>query len=229
MKFIVWRVQASMGSWGRVASGVKSRQIQTDHYPTKSAILGIAITSVGIPLNSDEAAALESNLGFAYKSKVAGQVWTDFHTVQSNKTPRTGPYNNRKEELFGQDGTTITAITHRDYVSDVDTLVCLYQMGDTPLSLEQIQEALLCPKAAPFVGRRSCPVTAAFSPTIVEAANPVEALQQASLAFGNLFDTGRMGYEGNWDGLTPVRTEQRRDQPANRRAWSFNTRTEHVI
>jgi len=156
MKYLLFLLYAPFSSWGSPLPGTIRR---TDDHPTKSGIMGLLASSLGIVQEMEpEYTHLSASLGFACREDHPGVEMRDFHTVRVGENP---------------------IISERYYLCDAAFTICLWQKGDQP-SLEKIANALNNPEFMPFLGRKCCIAGLPPIPNIVEAENLFEAF--------NLFD-----------------------------------------
>ena len=126
MSVLLLRFAAPLQAWG---SSSKFDIRTTEREPTKSGVIGMIASALGIQRNAENA---DDELGKLIK---------DFHMVRKIE--------NRKM--------TASYITDRYYLSDAVFLVAI-ESDDTEL-LKKIESALQRPVYPLFLGRRSCPPT----------------------------------------------------------------------
>lgn len=248
MRFLGFRLYAPLASFGDVAVGQRRPSLSA---PTRSMLLGLLAGCLGIPRTESEThAELERAVGVATRTDSPGTLLVDYHTAQNpddtrqkvwTKTHRRPPATRREELSCTVDRTGLqvaldTQLSTREYRTDAAFAVCVWLRDEqSPFSLDAFAEALKRPVFPPFAGRKAAVLALPFEPTIVEAPNPVAALQ--ALTF-SLDDTLRpltkqaapatFRWEGQWAGLKPTRTETRRDRSSSRARWQFEPRQEHV-
>ena len=88
--------------------------------------------------------------------------------------------------------------------------------------LTRLQQALLRPVFALYLGRKSCPLAAPLAPRIVAAPTPQEALAHIKLP---PWRQGATAQRMTADDVVPAeRHEQRQDQALDRQRWHFGSR-----
>lgn len=253
MRFLCFRLFAPLASFGDVAVGERRPTLAA---PTRSMVLGLVGACLGIRRDDvDGQAALAHDLGVATRTDAEGSLLVDYHTAQAPDEPRIKAYRRRwgrypatrREELSctvdakGEPVELGTQLSQRQYRSDAAFAVALWlQREPAAWSLERIGEALETPGFVPYAGRRSAAIAMPFQPHLAEADDPVAALRDARFsldeAIGSILrPKGRVPmqrifrWEGDWQGLTPDRTEARRDQVVSKTRWQFIQRDENVL
>lgn len=140
MKTILLKLAGPLQSWG-TNSHFEYRR--TDNYPSKSAIIGIILASMGIRRGiSDDIIAKLNKVDFAVRIEQEGNLLEDYHIVHTClKTD--DPY-----------------VTERYYLEDAVFLAALGSENGAVIA--EIEYALKYPHFQPFMGRRSCPVPVDF-------------------------------------------------------------------
>jgi CRISPR system Cascade subunit CasD len=216
-------------------------------------VLGLLGSCLGVPRHdADGQAELERVLGVATRTDAEGCLLVDYHTAQAPDGPRIAAFRKRKgfpiatrrEELsatFDKDGAPHhlgTQLSQRQYRMDAAFAACVWlrEEDQARWPLEALAEHLRCPTYVPFAGRKAAAIALPFEPQLVEAADPVAALRALRFSLDPEIRriTGRSKectyrWEGDWKGVTPARTETRRDRVASRARWQFLTREEHVL
>ena len=225
-----------MAAFGGVAVG--ERRPGWDR-PGRSGLLGLIGAALGLD-RADEAAqhALANGYGIAVRTDARGRLLTDYHTVQVPPVRRGHRHATRAEELADRPLETI--LTRREYRTDAFHLVALWARDSAPTPLPTIAAALRHPAHTLSVGRKSCPLGLPLAPLLVEAADPVAALQVRAEAasppersvrnwLGARAGTVALDLDGLPSQATARRIEQRRDQPVHRGRWQFALRDEAVL
>lgn len=232
MEILVFQLYGPLASWGTPAVG-ESRP-SSDH-PGRSALLGLLAAGLGI--QRDDAAnqqALASSVKFAVKQLTSGQVIRDFHTVQVPKRDRKARYATRKEEMALSSDRLNTIISRREYRCDGLWRVGVTVTDNSDWALQDLEAALRQPKFILYLGRKSCPLAAPLSPTIVQAEGlqqalsvempPVHEQQQRWLGLGDSVD---YYWEGEAGDLQAQDTRYPEDDVVSRERWQFKGRREH--
>ena len=133
MSTLLLRLAAPLQSWGDCA---KFEIRGTGREPTKSGVIGLLASALGISREDADALQPLNALRFGIRADREGRLLRDFHTARDAKT---------------------AYVTHRDYLSDAVFLAGLE--SDDEAYLEQLVHALTHPVYPLYLGRRSCPVT----------------------------------------------------------------------
>jgi len=221
--YLVLSLVAPMGAFGDLA-GHERRG--THVWPGRSALLGLIGAALGVPRDDQAGQAALKVWKSAVSVLSSGTTWQDFHTVQTVPASRIKRPSTRADALAALHRGDNGLITRRDYRSDCAFGVALW--GGDIASLEQ---ALIRPVFTPYLGRKSCPLSAPMAPRTVSSPDPVQALSQIKLpCFINLDPrhpqviasdidlTGLSGISG------PCWQETRWDDPQDRDAWHFDQR-----
>lgn len=228
---LVLTLVAPMGAFGDLA-GHERRG--THDWPGRSAILGLVGAALGV--RRDDAAG-QTALG-AWRTAVAkllpGTPLRDFHTAQTVPAAAVKRPDSRRAALDAAGRAVNTIVTRRDYVTDCAFAVALWGGGDP----EPLAHALRCPRFAPYLGRKSCPLSAPMAPEVVDADGPVAALRAVRLPpfwdgpgsgrRRNVPDPARPILIASDEPLSSGREETRWDDPLDRVAWHFGPRRVHV-
>ena len=141
MSVLLLRFAAPLQAWG---SSSKFDIRTTEREPTKSGVIGMIASALGIQRNAenaDDELKKLNEMRFGVRVEKEGKLSNDFHMVRKIE--------NRKM--------TASYITDRYYLSDAVFLVAI-ESDDTEL-LKKIESALQRPVYPLFLGRRSCPPT----------------------------------------------------------------------
>jgi CRISPR system Cascade subunit CasD len=143
MPAILLRFEAPMQSWG-ISSKFTDRQSETE--PTKSGIIGIIASALGIPRDGDIATELKlESLNVAVRVDREGDMVYDYHTTQNVMIASKKKYTN---ESSGK-----TVVSRRFFLSDACFIIGI-ESPDEQL-LQKIQNALLSPKWPLYLGRKA--------------------------------------------------------------------------
>ena len=134
MATLLLRIAAPLQSWG-IDSKFDIRRTEAE--PSKSGIIGMIASALGLRRDSEEIKSLSDALRFGVRTDKPGKLLRDYHTVRK--------------------GGKTTYVTNRYYLSDAAFLVALESSDEKLLS--KIQHALSHPVYPLFLGRRSCPPT----------------------------------------------------------------------
>lgn len=247
--YLTFALVAPLASFGGIAVG--ERRGGWDR-PARSAVLGLLGACLGLEREDDEAqAALMRDYALALLCHAPGRLLADYHTAQVPPAARNRRFATRAAELAASDLNTV--LSRRDYRSGAWHLGALWCRNDNPRwPLAQLQESMLRPRFAPYLGRKSCPLGLPLAPSIAAAESPMAALQrrhaegpEAKLALRltprreiRLRDAMAdqpaetlIVLDAADAGQNPdlLRVEIRRDQPRSRRRWQFDLRQEAVL
>lgn len=236
---LTFRLYAPLGAMGGVAVGE-----QRDGWdrPGRSAVLGLIGACLGLD-RTEEAAhqALERGYGLGLLIEHAGPVLIDYHTAQVPPARRGVRYATRAEELADRRALG-TILSRRAYRADVLVLGAVWERGDARWPLPALAEAMQCPRFAPYLGRKSCPLGLPLAPRIEPAANAVAALRarRAEAAEASVHAQLLPRWRNEpllaldaadvpADHPGRLRTERRRDALLSRTRWQFGLRDEVVL
>lgn len=133
MSTLLLRLAAPMQSWG-LDSKFDIRGTQRE--PTKSGVLGLLASALGLRRDDVQALSELAQLRFGVRVDREGKLLHDFHMAHGIKSDY---------------------VTHRYYLSDA-VFLCGLESDDTEL-LQKCAYALTHPAFPLFLGRRSCPPT----------------------------------------------------------------------
>jgi len=254
MDILLFRLYGSMASWGEIAVGENRH---TANYPSKSALLGLLGTALGIKRDDeDQQRQLQEGYALAVESFTAGHLLRDYHTAQVPDSVGKFTYRTRRDELVLGKERLGTILSSREYRCDSLALVAVRALDDAPFSLAEIQEKLLKPVFHLYLGRKSCPLAAPLNPQLLtEQANyfaAFKAYQHLPLlpthkeTDGNPAERDRYWlaisndrhyyWEGSPEDFSDIpdllsrrQTRIRHDQPLSRKHWQFLPRQEHYL
>ena len=149
MSTLLMRLAAPLQAWGLES---KFDVRRSGREPTKSGVIGLVAAAMGIRRDEDARLAELAAMRFGVRVDREGTMYRDYHTVLT-KTK--------------SNGKTITAETHRYYLSDA-VFVAGLESEDEAL-LGRMAEALDHPVFPLFLGRRSCPPTGRLCMGVVPA------------------------------------------------------------
>ncbi|MEB2398361.1 MAG: type I-E CRISPR-associated protein Cas5/CasD [Alcaligenaceae bacterium] len=243
-EYLRFRLYGPLASWGDIAVGEMRHSVVS---PSRSALLGLLGAALGIR-REDEAAqqALTDGYRFGVKLLAAGTLLRDYHTVGVGVPLRKARFRFRRQELAAEKVDTM--LSTREYRCDSLALVAVQAEHTAPYSLIELQQALLNPVFALYLGRKSCPPAAPLAPAVLESASMREALDAPGWLpllglHGRKADAWPTGTDRRVFGLRQIRyywedgmeagmaadfEVQRHDQPLSRRRWQFAPRREWV-
>ncbi len=236
-EFLLFRLYGPMAAWGDIAVG---EQRPSHGHPTKSAIIGLLAAALGIRRDEeDKHNKLYSELNFATRIDVSGEILRDYHTTQVPSQGRNKVYYTRKDELSSDNLNTI--LSQRDYRIDACYTIAVWLTDESSgRLLREYQDALREPIFTLYLGRKSCPLALPLSPKIVSDVS----LKQAFECFP-LYDEMLQSLPSQemtsyyWEKLDLLETGfpvdalhwvgSRRDGLLSRKRWQFNDREEHYL
>ena len=139
MSTLLLRFAGPLQSWG---TDSKFDIRRTGREPSKSGVIGMIASALGLSREDDAAVSELSCLRMGVRADQEGILLRDFQTVKA-----------KKNEIYGPDK-DMSYVTQRYYLADAVFLVGLE--GDR-VQLENIQNALRNPARPLYLGRRSCP------------------------------------------------------------------------
>ena len=163
MKLLTFLLSGPLQSWG---DSSRWDHRATSTMPPKSAIIGMLGGCFGYRRGDVRLQTLSERLHLAVRADCPGRLMWDFQTVQNPG----GKILNAMGKPRGE-----TIITPKQYLQDAAFQVFLF--GDEEL-LEACRYAMLHPKWAVCLGRRSCPPSIPIIPRIVEYDTVADALSQ---------------------------------------------------
>ncbi len=136
MAVLLLRFAAPLQSWG---ADSKFETRRTSREPTKSAVIGMLASAIGLKRDQTEELEVLNKLHFGVRVDKEGELLVDFHTAK-NPEKRNADY-----------------VTYRHYLQDAVFLVGI-ECEDAEM-LETLKQALEQPAFPLYLGRRSCPPT----------------------------------------------------------------------
>ena len=158
---------------GMSAYGLQTFDVhrKINHFPTRSAVIGLLGAALGITRkNHEQLYALSNQLIIAVQVNKTGQKIVDYHTVQNFRSPM--------GEI--QKG---TKPTYREYWCDSEYSFAITADDET---IEVLCSKVKSPVFTLFQGRKSCPLTRPLFDSVVENDNPANALKQSG-SLGQIF------------------------------------------
>lgn len=158
---------------GMSAYGLQTFDVhrKINHFPTRSAIIGILGAASGITRdNHEQLFNLSNKLKIAVQVNKSGQKIVDYHTVQNFRSP-VGKI---------QKG---TKPTYREYWCDSQHTFAITAETET---IQLLTDRVKSPVFTLFQGRKSCPLTRPLFDSVLEIDNPANALKQ-SKGLGQIF------------------------------------------
>lgn len=226
-EYLVFTLAAPMGSFGGLA-GHERRG--SDIWPKRSAILGVLGAALGIERSDAVGQGTLKRWKVAVSMLSESVPLRDFHTVQTVPSTKVKRPNSRKQALNRLKEQALSklkkidnpVITRRDYRCD-----CVFGVAlrDGP-EIEEARNALERPVFTPYLGRKSCPLSAPMAPHRIQAANAVEALNQAVLP--PYLRSLHPILIASDEVIPGARQETFWDDPLDREAWHFGPRVVHV-
>ena len=210
-----------MGAFGDLA-GHERRG--SGEWPARSAVLGLVGAALGVRRDDKTGQGALRNWRVAVSVLARGVPLRDFHTVQTVPNARIRRPATRRDALEALKSGDNPLITWRAYRSDCAFGVALWGANE----YAEVRQALLRPHFTPYLGRKSCPLSAPMAPQVIEADGPVEALTRISVPPFMKLDpacpllvASDTPLGGGWE-------ETRWDEPLDRETWHFGPRTVHV-
>ena len=220
-EFVVFSLVGPMGSFGDLA-GHERRP--TGEWPTRSAVLGLVGAALGVKRDDLQG---QRELG-AWRVTVSvlsrSQRIRDMHTVQAVPTSRIKRPETRRQALGALKSRDNPVVTWRDYLTD-----CAFGVALSGCDQEsRVCEALARPMFVPYLGRKSCPLSAPMAPQIVEADSPAQALTRILLPPFLGLDAAQPLLVASDEPVKGGRQEIRWDEPLDRVSWHFGPRSVYI-
>jgi len=158
---------------GMSAYGLQTFDVhrRVNHFPTRSAVLGMLGAALGITRDNYQAlCTLSDNIKIAVQVNNAGEKMVDYHTVQGFRSPQGKIQKGTKP-------------TYREYWCDSEHTFAITSDHDT---IELLAKKVKAPEFMLFQGRKSCPLTRPLFETIVNNDNPANSLKSHGLV-GQIF------------------------------------------
>lgn len=170
--FLVFRLRGPLMAFGEITVG--ERRSLWDA-PSKSAVLGLVAACLGLERDQhDELMALDDGLSFAVRIDHPGTPLRDYHTSQAAKEverkrrEKAGlPVGTRRDDLDCDDLSTM--LSQRYYRVEAEVTVALWVRSDASQDLHALAKALKKPVFTPYLGRKSCPLSAPPCPIVLQA------------------------------------------------------------
>jgi len=239
MEFLVFRLYGPMAAWGWVSVG---EQRHSHAHPSRSAVLGLIAAALGVKRHQEtELSQINEQYGVAVMAETTGEWLRDYHTVQVPKAKGKAKYHTRRDEL--RLGDLYTILSQRDYRTDACYTLAIWSRASLPIySLEDIRAALIRPRFALYLGRKSCPPSLPLRPVIADESTLMSAFDSYHHALledeKNLLHELKFSSPINyfWDvlpdgveaGLPVQQLRRRRDKLLNRERWQFGEREEYT-
>lgn len=223
--YLVFNLAAQIAAFGGPAGHERRGG---DTWPGRSALIGLIAGALGIRREDRGGQERLGTLAFAVAAYDTGHPLRDYHTVQSVPNTIKQPATRADALRRGAVARKLnTSITQRDYRTGVRFTVAAWDRDGTH-DLDALAAALRRPTFTPYLGRKSCPLSAPMEPTIFEAETPLSALGASRRAGGNapLFVAAE-----HFDGLKDqaASVSWRHDDPLDRTRWHFGVRPVHVL
>ena len=239
MDFLVFQLYGPLASWGDLAVG----EIRpTKERPSLSAVGGLLAAALGIKRDEEgKHCQISRKYGMAFCVHQAGGEMRDYHTIQTHPSQKGKKHKSCYEELAAPKLETI--LSYRDYRMDSLCLAAVWAANiEPPFSLEEIRQALRCPKFPLYLGRKSCPPALPLAPEIF-----------SKISLKNAFDKYPYDKAKDWTdllkpsneesyliryfwpsgalsaadlGMNPIMTYPRFDNLVSRQRWQFSKRDE---
>lgn len=226
-RYLVFQLYAPLVSWGEAAVGEVRH---SNAVPSRSALLGLLAAACGIRRDAPLMEVFIRHYHFAVRPLSSCEQWLrDYHTVEVPRQSRKRVYSTRRDELTQAPEELGTLITTREYRCDAYYHIAVQETEGAPLALQKLAAALVEPVFPLYLGRKSCPPALPLSPVILEG-TLAEVFRQAEQTLVCPELTGMLPaadfcyWEGEPQGVSPVISVLRSDQPLSKVRWQFTTR-----
>lgn len=215
-RFLILRLDGPMQAWG---THTYEDFRPSNLYPTRSGLLGLLAACLGIERRdhvgqSDLAASVEfsvridttvERLGREEPFAKPGIKLPDFHTVKDAR------------KVDGS-ANKFPVVSRREYLFDAAFTAAVGEQAAARYTLDDLADALRRPCYTPTLGRRACPPTLPLLDVVIDAADAIAALRQAS---GSGSGSGSLIYSESVYSDQPLRL---RDVPLHGHKRQFGTR-----
>lgn len=165
MKILALRFAAPLQSWG---SASRFYERTSEHFPTKSGVIGLIGSALGMTREDPELLPKLSSLDLIIREDRRGELLSDYHTTE---TAGAG---------------SASKISNRWYLQGAVFLVGVYSTtGDDEL-LEEIRQAIESPAYALFFGRKACVPEGRIVLGIEEFSSPEAFVAERQLVLDSL-------------------------------------------
>jgi len=217
---LVFTLVAPMGAFGDLAG---HEQRGSTGWPGRSAILGLIGAALGVRRDDATGQHALNDWRMAVSVLNQGPVLNDFHTVQTVPSARIKRPATRADALRALTPADNGLITRRSYRMDCAFGVALWDGDATAL-----ESALKTPHFVPYLGRKSCPLSAPMAPKRLDAEGPLQALAQVTLPPFLALNPAAPLFVASETPLGKGRIETRHDIPLDRNKWHFQARQVHI-
>lgn len=175
--YLLLRLQGPMQAWGQPTfEGLRT----CAPFPTRSGLIGLLAACLGISRDrDDELTQLSTSVRFAVRCDqrqgFKPTILTDFHTVKDSRVNYSGHESHN------------TIITRREYLCDAHFTLAVWAQSVENKILDILETAVKHPIYTPYLGRRSCPLTAPLWITRVESTNISTAFELADPGTGVIY------------------------------------------
>lgn len=220
--YVVFSLVAPMGAFGGPA-GHERRGSET--WPGRGAILGLIGAALGMRRDDTDGLAALAQWKMAVSALSQGPVLRDFHTVQTVPAARIKRPRTRAQAITALTHKDNAMITRRDYRMDCAFGVALWEGPEA----DTLVTALGHPSFTPYLGRKSCPLSAPMGPKRVTAQNTLGALEQVRVPPFLDVNPRRPVFVASDEPLEiEGYSELHWDDPTDREKWHFAARQVHV-
>lgn len=143
-RIIILRLEGPLQSWG-ASSKWDSRS--TESFPTRSGVVGLIGSALGLERGDRELLSLNSAMTMAVRADRSGETVVDFQTVRAPGEERIPTAGGGKKPVG------FTVVSKRSYLQDACFTVFLEVEEDWH---ERIVKALRSPKWSLYLGRKNC-------------------------------------------------------------------------
>lgn len=183
-RYLTFQLYGMLAAYGLIAVGEVRPSAP---HPTRSAVFGLLAACLGLRRGQEESlTALSAGYALAVRVDTPGTPLLDYHTTQTPPEKSKRVYRTRADELgglLGRDEEPYTVLSRRGYLCDAGFTVGLTPRDGAPYALKALAEALRRPLLTPYLGRKSCPPSLPFHPSVGEhptmeaalAAYPIDA------------------------------------------------------
>ena len=217
--YLIFLLCAPIGAFGLYA-GHERRG--SESIPPRSAVLGLLGAALGIVRTDADGQHALRRYCVAVQPLTESRPMRDYHTIQTVPAKVKRPASRRIAiEAISRD--INTAITFRDYRTDVAIAVAIWGK-ELAWPLVELSTALRQPAFALYMGRKSCPLSAPLNSNVVQASDPLAAINAVQIPEWLGRTERGMIASDPFEGGSPDRIEVGPVEPTDRKTWHFGQR-----
>ena len=177
MNFLLFQYSGPLASFGGIAVG---EDRGTERHPTKSSIIGLILSALGIERDQEEKIKnISDNIRVAVKDYNVATKIADFHTGMFPQLSKKDKIYTRRDELLLDNKKIHTLITKKEYLCDALFVIAVYFKNDfCEFSLEEIKHAIEFPHFTLYLGRKPCVPALPLNPVLMKKETILESFNE---------------------------------------------------